>query len=183
VEVLNKVGVTILDESLVESIAAANSRAGAPEDSDWAAAREQALVIHFIHGTNATYKAYLTHLHNSFLDGTDYYPTTLHEAYNILQRREPKGGVTGVEDDGVAFVMADGGESGGSTGCNLNHTVCFECNQNGNYANQCPSRGQGKQQEQGTNMCTSGMEEADDGLVGFHSHNPPPKASCQAGCC
>ena len=85
VEVLEEVGVTIPDESLVESIAASNGRAGAPVDADWAAAREQALAIRFIRGTNAIYKGYLTHLRNSFLDGANYYPTTLHEAYNILQ--------------------------------------------------------------------------------------------------
>jgi hypothetical protein len=86
VEVLEEVGVTIPDESLVELIAAANGRAGAPEEVDRTAAREQALAIRFIRGTNATHKAYLTHLQNSFLDGSDYYPSTLHEAYNILQR-------------------------------------------------------------------------------------------------
>jgi hypothetical protein len=45
VEVLEEVGVTIPDESLVESIAAANGRAGAPDAADWTAAREQALAI------------------------------------------------------------------------------------------------------------------------------------------
>jgi hypothetical protein len=89
VEVLEEVGVTIPDESLVESIAAANGRAGAPEEADWTAAREQALAIRFIRGANDSHKTYLTHLRNSFLDGSDYYPSTLHEAYNILQRREP----------------------------------------------------------------------------------------------
>jgi hypothetical protein len=43
VEVLEEVGVTIADESLVDSIAEANGRAGAPEEADWSAAREQPL--------------------------------------------------------------------------------------------------------------------------------------------
>jgi hypothetical protein len=73
VAVLDEVGVTIPDDSLVESVAAANGRAGAPEEADHIAAREQALTIRFIRGTNAKYKAYLTHLRNSFLDGSDYY--------------------------------------------------------------------------------------------------------------
>jgi hypothetical protein len=62
VEVLEEVGVTIPDESLVELMAATNGRAGAPEEGDWAAAREQALAIRFIRGANATHKVYLRHL-------------------------------------------------------------------------------------------------------------------------
>jgi hypothetical protein len=92
VEVLEEVGVTIPDESLTESITAANGRAGAPIEEDWMAAHEQALAIHFIHGANDAHKTYLTHLQNSFLHGSNYYPSTVHEAYNILQRREPKQG-------------------------------------------------------------------------------------------
>jgi hypothetical protein len=45
VEVLEEVGVSIADESLIESIAAANGRAGAPVAADRMAAREQALSI------------------------------------------------------------------------------------------------------------------------------------------
>ena len=85
VEVCEEVGVTIVDESLVEAIAESHSRAGAPSDADIKTARAQSLAIQFIHGANDKHKAYLTHLRNSFLDGSDYYPGTLHEAYNILQ--------------------------------------------------------------------------------------------------
>jgi hypothetical protein len=57
VEVLQEVGVTIPeDEGLIELIAAANGRASAPKEADWATAREQALTIHFIHGANPTHK-------------------------------------------------------------------------------------------------------------------------------
>jgi hypothetical protein len=148
----------------VESIATTNGRAGAPKEGDWAAAREQALAIRFIRGANATHKAYLRHLRNSFLDGSDYYPTALHEAYNILQRREPEGGLTNIEADGVAFVNA--GTERGETGTrNLDHITCFECRKNGHYASNCPHRNQGEQE--GTNICTCGMEEADSGPGGF----------------
>jgi hypothetical protein len=126
VEVLEEVGVTMPNESLVESIAATNGRAGAPKEGDWAAAREQALAIQFIPWANAMYKVYLRNLQNSFLDGSDYYLTTLHEAYNILQRRKPEVGLTNIEADGVAFVNA--GTERGETGTrNLNHITCFEC--------------------------------------------------------
>ena len=89
VEVCKEVRVMIVDESLVESIMESNSRAGAPTDADIEATHEQALAICFICGTNDNHKTYLTHLQNSFLDGSDYYPATLHEAYNILQHHEP----------------------------------------------------------------------------------------------
>ena len=71
-EVLEEVGVTIADEGLAQSIANSRGRAGEPNEDDWTSAREQALAIRFIRGTNATYKPYLTHLCNSFLDGSDY---------------------------------------------------------------------------------------------------------------
>jgi hypothetical protein len=120
VEVIEQVGMTIADESLVESIVALNGRAGAPEEADWTAACEQALAIHFVCGANAMHKAYLTHLRNSFLDGSNYYPKTLHEAYNILhQCHEPEGGpMTIDEDDGLAFLNA-GGEPQEGMGHNL----------------------------------------------------------------
>jgi hypothetical protein len=163
VKVIKKVGVTIPDESLVESIAAANVRAGAPEEADWTAAREQALAIQFIHGANNSHKTYLNHLWNSFLDGSDYYPSTLHEAYNILQCREPESGMTNIVDvDGVAFINA-GGERGEPR--NLDHITCFDCGEPGHYASNCPNRTQGEQG--GTNLCTCGTEETDDGNGGF----------------
>lgn len=92
VEVIEEVSMTIPDESLVLSIAADNDRAGAPNNADRAKAHEQALAIHFICGANENHKGYLTHLRNSYLDGTDYYLAMLHEAYHILQHHEPEGG-------------------------------------------------------------------------------------------
>ena len=62
VEVCEKVGVTIANESLVESIAESNSRARALKDTDMEATCKQALAIHFIHGANDNHKTYLMHL-------------------------------------------------------------------------------------------------------------------------
>jgi hypothetical protein len=77
-----------------------------------------------------------------------------------MQRREPEGATgTVVKSDGVAFVNTDG-ERG--KGRNLDHITCFECGKQGHYATNCPLR-----QQRGTNMCTCGDEEVDDGNGGF----------------
>ena len=70
VKVCEEVGVMIVDESLVEVIVESNGRAGAPSDADIETACEQALTIQFIRGANDKHEAYLTHLCNSFLDGS-----------------------------------------------------------------------------------------------------------------
>ena len=62
VEVCEEVGVTIADESLVESIAESNGRARLPKDADMEARHKQALTICFIHGANDNHKTCLTHL-------------------------------------------------------------------------------------------------------------------------
>jgi Zinc knuckle len=177
-EVLEQVGVTIEDKGLVQSIAAINLRAD-PNNDDRAAAWEQALAIRFIRGTNENYKWYITHLRNSFLDQNDNYPTTLHQAYNILQRRELENPLPERDADGIAFTTT--GTAGGSTNNgndnnvnnsskNRDHITCFECNQTGHYENQCPNKTQKasndnqEQQQQGTNLFTYSIEERSDGF-------------------
>jgi hypothetical protein len=81
-EVLEQVGVTIEDESLIESIATNNLRA-VPNEADRNEAREQTLAVRFIRGTNEKYKSYISHLRNSFLDGNDNYPRTVHGTPSI----------------------------------------------------------------------------------------------------
>jgi Zinc knuckle len=180
VEVLHEVGITIEDESLVETIAAANGRGGAPNDNDKQEAKEQALAIRFVRGANDRYKGYLTHLRNSYLDGMDHYPTTLQEAYHILQRREPEGGHVpiGTEEPELAFVNAGGGQPRGT---NVRggggEIICYKCGQPGHMQNNCPNDSQPQmgveqqpqQQQQGTNLCMNGAEETatDGGAFSF----------------
>jgi hypothetical protein len=131
VQVLDEVGVSIADEALIKKIAETNGNVdpngdAVPTDTDRASARELSLELRFIRGANGNYKSYLTHLHNSYLDGNDYYPKTLHEAYNILQRREsdvPTGSTT--TSDGIAFTTAG-------------KVICFNCGKPGHYARNCP---------------------------------------------
>ena len=89
VGVLEEVGIDLDDTCLVNQVAAAAGRPGAPEDADHEAAKQKALAIRFIRGTNEQHKKYLTELRHSFLNGQDNYPATLSKAYNILQHHEP----------------------------------------------------------------------------------------------
>ena len=84
VEILDEVGITVEDDALVTEVAHQNGREVANED-DQTEAHSQELAIRFIRGTNNNHKGYLRHLRNSYLDGRDNYPRTVHEAYNILR--------------------------------------------------------------------------------------------------
>jgi hypothetical protein len=130
VQVLDKAGVSIANEALVNQVAVTNGNIGSggeanPDDTDRASARELSLAMRFIRGANSNYKSYLTHLCNSYLDGNNIYPTTLHEAYNILQRRESDTATAGVSNhDGVAFMTSG-------------KVICFNCGEPGHYARNC----------------------------------------------
>ena len=107
VEVLDEVGVTIPDTTLIQHVVEQHGR-GVPIVADHEEAKHIALTIQFIKGTNASHKPYLSHLQNSYLDGLDVYPNTVQEAYNILQRHEEVHNVPTLEGDGIAFVQRNG---------------------------------------------------------------------------
>ena len=132
VEVMDEVGVTIPDSALIQHVAEQHGR-GVATAADRAEAKQIALAIQFIKGTNANHKPYLTHLRNSYLDGLDVYPNTVQEAYNILQRREETHNIPTVENDGVAFAQREGRD--------MSTVTCYSCHQKGHYANSpdCPN--------------------------------------------
>ena len=142
-EVLDEVGITIEDEALVDEIAGEHGRIE-PNEADRREARDQELAIRFIRGTNQHHKGYLRHLRNSYLDGSDNYPRTVHEAYNILRRREEDAPAQGLESDGVSFAQ-------NGQGRDLSNIRCYSCQQMGHYANspECPNYK--ANQEQGNN--------------------------------
>ena len=133
VEVLDEVWIMIEDDALVMEVAEQNRRA-VLNDDDHSEARSQELTIQFIRGTNTHHKGYLRHLQNSYLDGTDNYPRTVYEAYNILQRCKEDTPVQGIECDGVSF--AQNGQRR-----DLSNVWCYSCQQMGHYANtpECPN--------------------------------------------
>ena len=151
---MESVGCSVADESLVNEVAADNGRAGKATADDVETAKQQTLAIRFLRGANSQHQAYLRHLRNSFLDGNDIYPTTLHQAYNTLQRREGDGTTSIPSSDGVAFGQV-GAESSdrdeSTTGTvlttqgatdhrprDLSHIQCFNCQEYGHYAVNCP---------------------------------------------
>ena len=132
VEVLDEVGVSIADTALIQQVAEQHGR-GAPMAADREEAKQIALAIQFIKGTNANHKPYLSHLRNSYLDGLDVYPSMVQEAYNILQHREETHSVPSLEGDGVAFAQRNGRD--------MSTVTCYSCQQKGHYANspECPN--------------------------------------------
>ena len=125
VEVLDEVGVTIPDTALIQQVVDQHGR-GVPTVADQAEAKEIALAIQFIKGSNASHKPYLSHLRNSYRDGLDVYPNTVQEAYNILQRRNETHNVLTVECDGIAFTQRNGRD--------MTMVTCYSCQQTGHYA-------------------------------------------------
>jgi len=117
-QVLKEVGVNIADEALIDSIATENGRAGAPEDANQKKAKQQALAVRFIRGTNSKHSGYLTHLRNSYLNGQDNYPETLYRAYHVLQRRE---------GNDNAFQLKSDCQVSKSVGATLENTGRMDC--------------------------------------------------------
>jgi hypothetical protein len=88
---MNEVKVYVTDEAMVEEVARANVRHGAPTDIDRADAKERTLAVRFIQKESIRFKTYLTELRHGALNGVNNYPETLTFAYDIMQRREDAG--------------------------------------------------------------------------------------------
>ena len=97
-------GITIEDESLAVSIALENGRE-IQNDIDRMTAKNQSLVVCFVHSINAQHKGYLHHLRNSYLDGVDNYPSTVQEAHNILCHQDEDNPHQIQDNDGVSFAQ------------------------------------------------------------------------------
>ena len=67
-QVMDKVGVTIVDSAAVNAIETKGGRT-VPANADYEEPKERALGTRLFQGTNNNYSGYLTHLRNSYLDG------------------------------------------------------------------------------------------------------------------
>ena len=115
------------------------------------------LAINFIKGAHPKYKnEYLVHLCNCKLQGNDYYPKMLAEAYNTLSRWGVHGTAMSSGLDGgkgVAFV------SKGQDAKSKKKIKCFNCGKEGHYANQCthPSKADGDEEPDAEDNGDQGM--------------------------
>ena len=103
-------------------------------------------------------------MRNCKLQGNDYYPKMLAEAYNTLSRWGVQGTAMSAGLDGgkgVAFVNK------GQDGKSKKKIKCFNCRKEGHYANQCthPSKADGDEEsdakdngDQGTAICMTSDE-------------------------
>ena len=88
VTVLQEVGITMSNDAIAFKIASKKSHEIAKPE-DYTKACKWATAICFIQGVNPRYSAqYLMHLRNIHLEGNDYYPWTLTEAYHTLSHHE-----------------------------------------------------------------------------------------------
>ena len=159
VEVLDEVGITVEDDALVMDVVEQNGR-DMPSADGWTEARNQELAIQFIRGTNLHHKGYLCHLRNSYLDGHDNYPRTVHKAYNILRRCEEDLPAHSIEGDGVSF--AQNGQQR-----DLSNVHCYSCQQMGHYANtpECPNYKQNSTRSNESNKTNNnGTPQGGDGV-------------------
>jgi hypothetical protein len=138
VESIKSMGISLSQELVVTDNARSNEREAATEE-DRHAATERAIAMAFISGASGKYAEYHKHLRNCHLDGHDNYPKTIHEAYNILQRREVDGGVSHGGDNRVAFVNNGATSSVTSTARRFQTPrSCFRCHSVEHLIAACP---------------------------------------------
>lgn len=124
--------------------------------------------MRFVRGANDKYAPYLRELQNAFLNGNDDYPSTLNQAYNIMQRRSEamhtgNNDANGANNTGIAFATVVSGTDGHTH----NHITCHQCHEKGHYTNQCPegagnegNQNEGPRNEQGNGQRTTDLMRA-----------------------
>eukprot|EP00934_Nitzschia_sp_Nitz4_P008987 Nitzschia sp. Nitz4//scaffold353_size16344//11151//16190//NITZ4_008865-RA/size16344-processed-gene-0.13-mRNA-1//1//CDS//3329548925//8977//frame0 len=194
VQVMEDVGITFANQALVDAIAKANGRASNPSNADREEAKQRAIATRFLRACNSKHQGYRTHLSDSYLDGSDYYPKTAHDAYNIMQRREDARlqNPRSEDDDGLAFTQdgegvaltthgePDAQQKPAKDSCQLSPDIngrtfagvkCYQCQGMGHYASSCPK----KEDADGANSCPKKEEDTDGAnmcITGFSFSQP-----------
>ena len=93
VKVLEAEQWSIIPAGLLEQVATANGRAGAPNDNDREEARQRILAVLFVKNSakgtgGGKSHQYHEHLKRAFIDGDDNYPPTVAEAHARVQHHE-----------------------------------------------------------------------------------------------
>ena len=186
VEALKHLGATFYEQAVVEQVMTERleedsdeeDEDNVPTDEDREKAAEMSIAIMFLEGAHNRYKDYVSKLSNDFLQGEDKYPKTLQEAYLMLDRWEGvpnRYNVRNIGNDGIAFAQPS------TDVANRRPDItCYNCQQTGHFANQCPNResgnGNNNDNEDGVNafMCVLGGDDGDqDGFTFSQGEESP----------
>ena len=130
-----------------------------------AAVREMTWANWFIlHADRNRYGTLITSLQNDFLTMRDNYPKTLNDAYSRLTNwKDPLSSsrASGHASTGVSFTNIGDGQSANKKK-NKDHITCYNCKQNGHYANQCNNA---KVEDGTTNTTVSGGADGGNGTT------------------
>ena len=132
---LERIGVSLADDAVIEEIAAGHGRA-VPNMADKLKGRHKAVAVHFV--LNSSYPKYVAELHYDMLNEEDHYPMDLATAYEIMHLRGPENVRGAVHHEGVAFANVEGRVPvPGRNGRVYAHIDCRICNNPGHFADQC----------------------------------------------
>jgi hypothetical protein len=139
IEVVEHCGGNFLEEGLVQDALGdktiADLRAGEIEK-----ARDLYLATAFVFSVDrGRYGKLIEDLANNFVQGTNKYPKTLEDAYNILMYwkydSRGNGRNVGIETEGVAFA-----QDGERRPRDMSEIECFICHKKGHIATNCPNK-------------------------------------------
>jgi hypothetical protein len=140
-KVLEDMGISIVSKRALETVCA---NAQTPTVAEREDAYQKSLAIAFIDGAEGCYSKYLKELKYAMAAGRDEYPTTLEQAYLILQERHGDVVLRAHYGHGAAFATTSTDTRPpvpGDNGVTYPNTTCHTCNRVGHYMNHCPTAG------------------------------------------